>query len=240
MALDVMALLDQESARAAQPKASGKPTFLYFKPGHKALVRPLLNLDRVAVMKMHHKYSPDADARVNATCASEVGKPCKYCEMAIADKKLSAGLSFMLPVFVYRVVDAFGNPVTMKDENGVEKPVSGVRVIELTVYGTISAILQTLRSYFKDDDSHDITQCDWTISQIGEGQGKQFSTLPKSPSQFTVRMQPITEERVRTRIVEALPPMEATNASKPVDNAVASFVQGVVNGQAEASDAPIF
>lgn len=234
MAVDVMNLIDQQFDRASSPRPSGKPTFLFFKNGWKARVRPLVNLNQVTVMKMHHKFSMDAESRVNAVCASEIGKTCKYCDLAPADKKLSPSISFMLPVYVYQVVDKFGNIITAKDENGEEQPIKGVRIIELTAYGTINAVLGIFRAYFKDEDSHDITKCDFVIEQSGEGQSKQFNTIPKSPSQFTVKLAQVTEERVRIRVIEACPPVVLQSAQPSTPSSASSS-----NGASD-DDAPEF
>lgn len=238
MATDVIAMMDQQFDRASAPRPSGKPTFLFFKNGWKARIRPLVNLDKATVMKMHHKFSMDAESRVNAVCASEVGKPCRYCDLAPADKKLSPSVSFMLPVYVYQVTDKAGNIITAKDENGEEQAVKGVRVIELTTYGVISQVLGIFRAYYKDEDSHDITACDFVIEQVGEGQSKQFNTMPKAPTAMNDQMKRIQAavptERVRQRVIEACPPVILQSA-QPTTSQPSSSTNG-----ASDDDAPEF
>lgn len=239
MALDVIGMMDQQFDRASAPRPSGKPTFLFFNEnGMKARIRPLVNLDRTTVIKMHHKWAQEKEGRVNSVCASEIGKPCKYCDMAPADKKLSPSVSFMLPVYVYQVTDRIGNIVTVKNEQGEDEPIKGIRIIELTAYGVISQVLGILRSYFKEEP-HDITACDFVIEQTGEGTNKQLNTIPKAPTAMpdglkkAVAMVP--SERVKQRVVEACPPMVLQSASSASLPSSASSSASV-----EDDDAPDF
>lgn len=214
MSIDVLAAINQELTRASLPKASGKPTFLFLKEGQKALLRPLYNLNQALVIKKHNKWSENADYRVNAICAGEVNKSCFHCERAKDDKKLSANITFYLPVYVYSVTDTkTGNQITYKEktEDGkeVEKPVTGIRVLELTSFGTIGAVLKFFNSFYKDDESHTIIGRDFTIEQVGSGQKKSFVCIPKDPKPMSQQMKALipTPERLRERILEALPPL---------------------------------
>lgn len=238
MALDVIGMMDQQFEKASAPRPSGKPTFLFFKEGHKARVRPLVNLNQVTVMKMHHKYSLDAEGRVNSVCAAEVGKPCKYCDLAPADKKLNASVSFMLPVYVYQVTDKAGNIITAKNEQGEDEPIKGIRIIELTTYGTISQVLGILRAYYRDEP-HDITVCDFVIEQVGSQQNKQFNTLPKAPTPMNDQMKRIQAavptERVRQRVIEACPPVVLQSVASATSNSSPS-----TQAAQEDDDAPDF
>jgi hypothetical protein len=138
--VNALDLIDQELAKAAAPKTSGKrPIFLFLKESHKALIRPLYDLTEALVLNKHSKWNDDPQHRVSAICAQEENNDCKYCGMVTDDKKMSASLHFYLPVYVYSVVDqATGQKITYKEkqENGpeVERPISGVRVLELTSF----------------------------------------------------------------------------------------------------------
>lgn len=235
MALDVIAFIDEQFDRASTPRPTGKPTFLFLKKGYKARIRPLVNLDHAVVMKMHNKFANDAEHRINAVCASEIGQTCKYCELAPADKQLNAKTVLLLPVYVYQIVDAQGNIVTGKNEQGDDEPVKGIRILELSAYGTINAVLGIFRAYYKEEESHDIRVCDFVIEQQGEGQGKQFNTIPKAPSQFAVKLAQVTEARVRERVIEARPPVVQQSVASATANSSLSTQASI-----EVDDGPDF
>ncbi len=237
--VNALEVIDAELAKAAAPKPSNKrPVFLFLKENHKALIRPLFILKDALVLKRHNKYSENADQRINSICATEIGKPCVYCEQSAHDKKLSANLSFYLPVYVYSVFDTkTEQQVTFKekiDDKDVEKPVTGIRVLELTSFGTIGAILKFFREFTKDADSEPITEYDFTISQVGSGQTKTFVCLPKAPTAMNPKIKAIIPgaDRFRERILEALPP--ASSVVQPTENAdlqSEAVVQSVNNSQ---------
>lgn len=224
---DALALIDQQLEKAATPRASRKPVFLFLKEGHSALIRFLFNLGDCIVLNKHNKYAESADMRVNAICAVEIGQQCKYCARVEDDKKLTANVTFYLPVYVYGVRDKNGNPVTYKDpETEEEKPVKGFRVLELTSFGTIGTVLKTLRSYTKDEDyNHTITGNDFTLTQVGAGQKKDFTLVPKpaKPMHPTIAQNMPKIDGFHKAILEALPPatigevQAATSDSSPVE-----------------------
>lgn len=214
-------IIDNELARAAAPKASNKaPLFLFLKEGHKALVRPLCTLEQVVVMQKHNKYAEDAAQRVNSICAAEVGKQCAICARVANDKKLTANIFIYLPVYVYNVKDASEQYVTFKEKdeagNEQEKPVKGMRLLELSSFGTVADILKWLRSFMKDEDNCKITECNFTITQVGAGQTKSFVVMSKPPKPMDERVAAIipTSDKIRERILEALPPV-AVESSTP-------------------------
>lgn len=244
MALNTLELLDQQLAKAAEPKPVGgnrKPIFLFFRAGHTALVRPLYGLEQMIVLRKHDKWADDPSGRVSAICAAEEGRACLFCKRAENDKKLLANLNFYLPVYVHRVTDASGAQITYeeKDETGkvVEvKPIQGVRLLELTVYGKIGHILKTLRDFTKQPSRGALTGRDFTISQTGSGTDKAFICLPEDPSQMPERIAKLSLDpaKIRERVIEA----RAPHIVDEPDRAIEAVVQAVKNGQpaAPASD----
>lgn len=216
MAINALDLIDQELAKAAAPRTSGKrPIFLFLKENHKALIRPLYNLTDALVLNKHSKWNDDPQHRVNAICAKEEGNDCKYCSMVGDDKKMAAQFHFYLPVYVYNVTDqSTGQKVTYKEkqEDGseAERPVQGVRVLELTSFGTIGAVLKFFREYIKEEEAP-LTSCDFSISQVGAGQKKSFVCMPKAPKLMAPQIKELipTPERLRERLLDACQPVIA-------------------------------
>jgi hypothetical protein len=241
MAINALDLIDQELAKAAAPKSSNKrPIFLFLKENHKALVRPLYNLTDALVLNKHSKWNDDPQHRVNAICAQEEQHPCKYCGMVADDKKLSAQYHFYLPVYVYSVIDqSTSQKVTYKEkqEDGseVERSVQGVRVLELTSFGTIGAVLKFFREFLKEEETP-LTSCDFSISQVGAGQKKSFVCMPKAPKPMGPQVKELipTPERLRERILDACQP--AIAGDTPLQGSVAPGTSGVFNDD----DIPVF
>lgn len=215
--MNALDLIDQQLQKAAEaPKGKGKPIFLFLKEGHKAIIRPLYDLkDAIPLMK-HNLWSEDPVKRVNAVCASELGKPCVYCKRAVDDKKLTAQLHFYIPVHVYSVLDQnTGGKVTYKEktEDGSEvtKIVQGPRLLELTSFGKVGKILKTFREYMRDENLP-ISDLDWTITQVGSGQQKDFVPLPKAPKPMADQLKDLLQrdnfkpDALKQKIIESLPP----------------------------------
>lgn len=223
--IDVMSLVDREVERRAQPRppaGSRRPLFLFFKKGHRALIRPLYNLPQAIVLRKHNKWNQEPNLRVNAICAQEEGKSCLYCVRAEqeSDKKLLSQTVLYVPIYVYSVIDAAGQAVTYDEysESGEKetKPIKGVRLLELTLNGTAFQILSQFRDMVRDQAyEHTITGCDFTVTQIGEGTDKSFTVTPKPPKQMHPTIQGLIPKRevLRQRILEALPPFIQTEAS---------------------------
>jgi hypothetical protein len=219
VAMNALDLIDQQLSEAAKPRTSNKkPVFLFLKEGHKAVIRPLFDLHNAVVLKKHNKWSDDPNERVNAICASEEGKPCVYCQHAEHDKKLTANLCFYLPVHVYGVLDQYsGQKVTFKskDESGseTEQPVQGIRLLELAAFGTIGKVLKSFREFMRDEDNCKITECDFSLTQVGSGQKKDFVLMPKAPKAMPEQLRniltTISADNIRQRVLEALPPVSS-------------------------------
>lgn len=242
MALDVSNLIDQASARASSPKSSKKPVFLYHKEGHRALIRPLFNLDQAIDLPIHNKYSENRDFNVHAVCAAINSQPCLHCENAktLGDKKLQASKVLYLPVYVYSVFDKAGQQVTYDEtddnDNKTTKPVKGFRVLELFLFGKTLAILQAFNTFVKIDESHDIRSCDFSLEQNGSGSTKNFVTMPRAPKPIDPAILKVCPpiDLFKTRIIENLSPLVATNSDP--------FAQSAKSQQASevANDIPVF
>ena len=221
MAINALDLIDQELAKAAAPKSSNKrPIFLFLKENHKAHIRPLYDLSDALALNKHAKWNDDPQHRVNAICAKEEGHDCKFCGMVGEDKKLAAQYHFYVPVYVYSVVDQeTGRKMTYKEkqEDGseVERPISGVRVLELTRFGTIGVVLKFFREFLKEEETP-LTNCDFTITQSGAGPKKTFVCMPKAPKPMDSKVKELipTPERLRERILDACQPVIADGAAK--------------------------
>lgn len=215
---EILASIGSELARAAAPKPTGnkKPIFLYFKVGHKALIRPYYDLGGSVILPKHDKWSADRDKKVANICAHAIGEECKICADAVSDKKLLANDRIYLAVYVYKVTDKDGQVVnyTEKDDNDneVEKPIAGVRVLELCRFGAVSQILSWFWGYMSDPDEPSMTERDFTIDQDGEGQNKKFNVMSKSPRPMAEHIVSKTPsyERTRERVIENLAPVLLT------------------------------
>lgn len=220
MAKSVIDMMDQQAERANTPQSSGKvaSTFLILGDKQKAIIRPVVNLDGAVVMAMHNRYhASDPSQSINAVCAAEVGKPCGACELAKADKKLKASATFMLPVYVYKIVYTksgttkkgvsfkAGQEVTYKDVDGVEKPVSGNRILKLTFFGRIASVAEAFKSRFKEGDN--LTRRDFSLERIGDDTQTIYVLDPKDPQ--PKKLPAVTEARIRELVLEACPPMIA-------------------------------
>lgn len=233
MAVDTLAKIDAELKRAATPRTSRKQVFLFLSPGQKALVRPIYNLNAVPTLDKHFKWSENRDYRVDAICAYEIGETCELCEAAKEEKKLTASATFFVPVYVYGVVNIeTGAKVTYKDpETQQDKPLVGFRILELSAFGKISAVLKHFRSYHRDDESHDITTCDFTIELSGAGNTKDYIVTPKAPKAMhpQIRAKAPSLDAFRQAIIEARPPQ--------VVQMVSDSLELVVEGETETEEA---
>jgi hypothetical protein len=108
----------------------------------------------------------------------------------------------------------------------VERPVSGVRVLELTSFGTIGAVLKFFREFMKDEDNGPLTGYDFSISQVGAGQKKSFVVMSKAPKPMDPRIKELipTTEKLRERILDACQPVIADGAKANVINKIASEI----------------
>jgi len=243
-----------ENAKKAKETSGKKPLFLWLKPGHKALIRPLYKMQNTITLSRHSKWNKDRDLNINSICASEIEKSCLYCEMAKDDKMLKSKAIIYLPVFVYQIVDEKGNFVTyeetIENEKGdkikaTKEVRNTIRLLELSAFGVIGDVLQYFWKFPLDPDNCQINECDFSIEQVGEGQAKKFVIMHKNPKPMSDRLKAVassvTEEEMFKRIIDFCPPKVAEDNSDPfgdvsakkTDPAIAAVVTAVENGQVE-------
>jgi len=213
--MNALDLIDEQLQKAAAPKSTGKPIFLFLKKDEKFLIRPLFDLKDCVVLMKHNLWSEDPNKRVNAICAKEEGKECLYCQQAQDNKKLTPKLHFYLPIFVYRGINQKTQAEvtyeeTQEDGSKVTKLVKGFRLLELAAFGTVGDILKWLREFVKDSDNCKITECDFSLSQSGEGTTKTFVLMNKAPKPMVEQLAKvaatITMENIKARVLDARAP----------------------------------
>ena len=182
--------------------------FLSFHEQQKAVVRPLLSLQTVPFLAMHNRFHPDIRQKVYAVCANEIDEQCYYCWMAMkGDEKLRATVSFMLPVYVYTILDMRTEKQIMMREGYKQKRVlCGVRLLELTAFGPMRHVLERMRKF--TGAGGNIISCDWAIEQKLANGRKSMLAVPQSlqPSlDFLEELVP-SIEAVRQRGIQFAPP----------------------------------
>ena len=234
MAVDFLAEMEEASKRAtASGSGNGVPVFLFFKGNMKASVRPLWNRGKegyALVVAVHSRFNPATNKPdVNAVCA---GPTCQHCATVASaakdDKdawKLTAQKNFFMPVYVNGIQqkNESGQWVDLmyKDSEGIEKPVSGFRLLELSPFGTIAAVFEAFKNFWVDNEQdapHDLTARNFTIERKEEGTKQlngrtvpakiTYDTLPKpvKPMSETQRGAVPTPEHVLELITTARPP----------------------------------
>lgn len=229
---DVLAMMDSETERAAKVSSGGVPTFLWMKGNAKALVRPLVDLGLATVMKMHSRYNQaNPQQSINAVCA---GQGCQHCvtvaSAARDDKearKLTANVSFMLPVYLYALKQknaktGIWEDMTYTDPDNVAHPVSGFRVLELISFGAINDVFQFLRTYRAENEPHDISVRDFAIERIEQGAKPTITyvTIPKDarPMSEQVRVAIPAPGKVYELVAAARPPVLAGSLAAGLAN----------------------
>lgn len=236
MAMDVLAEMDEEKEqRQAEqgtrftflfltmkvgPKKNGQPATV----GQKLSFRPLYALDQSLLMLNHSIYNATNNTYTAAICAKEIGKPCEFCRQAEQeqDKKLKRALepkkSLMLPTFLHGIREQFelnGQwfALTAKGEDGNEKPITGLRILELTNFGAIEPVFSAIRRVHSGDQDEDIAPRDIrTLDMVMECHGvqteKKLTLDKKDPSPMTAESKAAipTRENLRAMILEARPP----------------------------------
>jgi len=234
--MNALDLMDEQIQKAATPKSTGKPIFLFLKPDEKFLIRPLFDLKDSVVLMKHNFWSEDPNKRVNAICAKEEGKSCLYCQQAQDNKKLTAQLHFYLPVYVYQGVNQkTQEPVTyeetQEDGSKVKKPVKGIRLLELMAFGKAGDVLKWLREFVKDEDNCKLTECDFNYSQSGTGQTKSLIMQNKNPKPMSEQLAKVAAtvnlENVKSRVLEARAPFIAESSHPARGNDTDPAVEAV-------------
>ncbi|GAC1365721.1 MAG: hypothetical protein NVSMB44_27850 [Ktedonobacteraceae bacterium] len=114
----------------------------------------------------------------------------------------------MLPVFVYSLIDTRTNRRIMyHDQNGLEQPVTGMRLLELTAFGTVRDVLATFSAFVHAGGN--IAGCDWTLEQFVGMQGKTIVTTPMPLGPLSPQIEALipTKDLVRKCVLEFAPPM---------------------------------
>jgi len=185
--------------------------FLRLKNGQKAIVRPLYNLDKVLVLTKHYKRAQDGNQAIRAICAHEMGKPCAYCDMARHDKKLTPENYFYLPVYIHHIIDTQTNkPIMYTDiQTQTERPISGLRVLELSRFGAVGAMLKFFNSFYNaPEHGHMLTDYDFSIEHIGTNQQKSYICQPEQhgPMPAAIEQQIPAKGDLLEDILAACPP----------------------------------
>lgn len=206
-------IIDQELAKQRTVKSPGanKQMFLYLKAGHTALFRPLYELNKCLAMQKHDVYNESL--QVASICATEIGQDCLYCFKAESEKnkRLTANYRIYLPIYVYKVVDENNEEVYQEefDEYGTRtnKPLNGVRILELGSWGKIGYVLRFFRDYMK---AAPITSADFSMFHVDPKSGgdKYFKMAERRKIAIDRRIAQITPqmETVREYVLSALPP----------------------------------
>ena len=220
---EIEAGMSQAAERAAKAaENAGKPrrfvsnTIVLLKHGQTATVRPLYNMDQAIVRWMHDKFkntdpalSSDFNGKaapIANICAEKLsGQPCLFCVDAAANK-LEANREAFVPVYVYKIVDAAGQPVLYKAQDGTFKPVQGFRLLRLKMS---SPILLQLMTIWKDPDyNKDVTGSNFTITRTDTP-----SKNPNQPPKVTYGCTPKPPTPMNPNLKAAIPPIDSFRAA---------------------------
>ncbi len=207
---DVLAMIEDQMARpVVRTCGQRRQLFLYLKEQQRALIRPLLNLDAATAFALHNRYQPDIKRKIYVVCAREINKSCYYCQDDMKGELLcNAEVSFMLPVFVYSLIDTrSGRRIMYHDQDGQEQPVSGLRLLELTAFGVVRDILATFSAFIHAGGN--ISNCDWTLEQFVGSHGKCIVTKPMPLKPLSPQLEALipSEDLVRKCVLEFAPPI---------------------------------
>lgn len=207
---DVLAMIEDQMTRpVVRTCGQRRQLFLYLKEQQRALIRPLLNLDAATAFALHNRYHPEIKRKIYVVCAREVNKPCHYCQGSEKGEQIcDAEVSFMLPIFVYSLLDTrSGRRIMYRDQDGLDYPVSGLRLLELTAFGAVRDILATFSTFVHAGG--DISGCDWTLEQFVSSQGKYIVTTPLPLKPLGPQLEALIppEDVVRKSVLEFAPPV---------------------------------
>lgn len=216
-------IIDTELAKA-QAKTEGKSNkrsvFLYLKPGHTALIRPLYELDKCLALQKHDVYSDEL--QVAAICAAEQDPTadCFYCFKSANENnmRLSANYRIYLPIFIYNVTDEA--KMIVSDETG--NPLQGVKILELGAFGKIGDVLRFFRTYMKTGK---ITQADFAYYHYHDEKSgyKTFKLKEQRAKEMSPKIKAIipTLDVIKNHIIEAYTPqiLDDTKANEYLNDA---------------------
>lgn len=206
---DVLAMIDDQIVRTTR-RAGGQRSqlFLSLKERQRALIRPLLDLNAATAFAIHNRYYPAIRRKVYVVCAREINKPCYYCQQSAREEWCDAEVSFMLPIFVYSLINTrSGRRIMYHDQDGLEQPVTGLRLLELTAFGAVRDVLATFSTFVHAGGN--VSGCDWTLEQFVSAQGRLIVTTPMPLKPMNPRIEEITPPRelVRRWVLEFAPPV---------------------------------
>jgi len=207
---DVLTMIDDQISRTTR-RACGqrRQLFLSLNERQRALIRPLFDLNSAMAFAIHNRYHPDIKRKIYVVCAREMNKPCYYCHHRVGEKPLcDAEVSFILPIFVYSLIDTrSGRRILYHDQDGVEQPVAGLRLLELTAFGAVRDVLATFSTFVHAGGN--IAGCDWTLEQFVSTQGRFIVTtpMPLKPMHPHVEALIPPGEVVRRSVLEFAPPI---------------------------------
>jgi hypothetical protein len=172
---ELMQEFERKAKEAKEANKSFDNFFFFLKEDEKAVVHPLLNVPQMTLTELgyHEKYDHIAGKMVaDHVCAKSVGKQCKTCQEAdfTHDKKLKASPRVFLPVYVHGIYKTglMGETVvvTAKEDDGVERPIQGIRMLKLKLG---SSIVDSLKEFYYDSDDRSILTSDFVITRRGSG-----------------------------------------------------------------------
>jgi hypothetical protein len=224
--------------REEASKGGFVPFFFQMKDRQRALIRPLLPLDSALTVYFHRFFDKANNRYGEAVCGREIGQKCIYChdaELTKEDKKkkeLTPKEMFMVPVWLYaiqhkkvengvEVLDANDNPIWEKltytdKESNEEKPVCGIRVMQLAFKGT--ALSKVAEAFFDlTEAGESIADRDFIISRVGGGTDTSYVPSKRQPAPFKVQLEtPVTQEWLKQRVFEVAPPVTLDEPSTPL------------------------
>ncbi len=233
--IDVLAEMDEEKEQRQAASSTFKFVFLTLSVGpkkngqtatvgQKTSFRPLYALDQALLMLVHSIYDNATKAYTKAICGKEIGKPCQLCKQAEAEtdrkrkRELEAKKSLMLPTWMYGIKDQFEKDgpwiaLTTKNEDGEEKPINGMRILELQNFGAIEPVYKAIRRVHSGDPDEniaprDIRSMDFVVECHGVQQEKKLTPDRRDPSPMHPEVKNATPSReaVREMILDARPP----------------------------------
>jgi hypothetical protein len=178
---ELMQEFERKNKEAKEANKSFDNFFFFLREDEKAIVHPLLNVPQVTLTETlyHEKFDHVAGKMVaDCVCATPFGRECKLCKEAEVthDKKLKATPRVFLPVYLHGIYKTNIlnqlEAVTAKDDDGVEKPIKGVRMLKLKLG---SAILDSLKEFYYDSDDRSILTSDFVITRRNSGLDTTYS-----------------------------------------------------------------
>ncbi len=202
---ELMQEFERKAKEAKEANKSFDNFFFFLKEDEKAVVHPLLNVPQMTLTELlyHEKYDHIAGKMVaDHVCAADtkIGMKCKTCQEAdfTRDKKLKASPRLFLPVYVHGIYKTglLGETVavTAKGDDGVERPVQGVRMLKLKPGG---ALVDSFKEFYYDSDDRSILTSDFVITRRGSGLDTTYQLTSR-------KLTPIKEQLAKYTVEKAI------------------------------------